>query len=152
MEINLTNLGEEYLRFEGSDPAEVFGLADDPGLKATGPLEYRVSAEQVSGRLIVRGKISAAMSCRCSRCAKWEATTAEVDDFLVALEVGEEDEVVDLTPEMREAIILALPDYPICRDSCKGLCPHCGVDLNEKTCDCHPPEDNRWSGLDGFDL
>ena len=43
MEINLTKLGEEYLHFEGSDPAEVFGLADDPGLKATGPLEYRVS-------------------------------------------------------------------------------------------------------------
>ena len=152
MQINLTDLGDEFKHFEGNDPVEVFGLENDVSLHAAGPLRYSVDAEQVDDQLIVRGKISASMSCRCIRCSCWFGVPAEISDFLVALEIGEEDELVDLTPDMREAIILALPDYPVCRDACKGLCPHCGVDLNEKTCDCRPPADNRWTGLDGLEL
>lgn len=43
---------------------------------------------------------------------------------------------IDLSPLIREQIILALPTRPLCRESCKGLCAHCGTNLNLQTCDC----------------
>ena len=47
-----------------------------------------------------------------------------------------EGDVIDLDEILREQIILALPMYPRCTPECRGLCPVCGVDLNEKSCDC----------------
>ncbi len=152
MQINLTELGEEYKHYKGEDDAEVFDLEEDNSLRPDGPLSYDVAAELVSDQLIVRGRIWAPMHFLCCRCAVWNDCVVEVNDFLVAIEVGEEDELADLTPEMREAIILALPDYPLCGESCKGLCSQCGADWNKKVCDCQSPVDNRWEGLGGLEL
>jgi uncharacterized protein len=58
---------------------------------------------------------------------------------------------IDLDPVVREQLILALPHYPVCRDSCKGLCPVCGANLNEKECGCdRKVPDPRWAGLEKF--
>lgn len=57
----------------------------------------------------------------------------EEDDTDLSYYAGEE---VDLSPLLREQVLLALPTRPICRDSCAGLCPHCGVNRNTTTCDC----------------
>lgn len=49
---------------------------------------------------------------------------------------------------LREQILLALPLKAICREDCKGLCPHCGGNLNVEQCACaEPQEDPRWSAL-----
>ena len=49
---------------------------------------------------------------------------------------------------LREQVLLALPLKAICRDDCKGLCPHCGHNLNQEQCNCAEPlEDPRWSAL-----
>ena len=49
---------------------------------------------------------------------------------------------------LREQVLLALPLKAICRDDCRGLCPHCGKNLNLEQCDCaEPMEDPRWSAL-----
>jgi uncharacterized protein len=49
---------------------------------------------------------------------------------------------------LREQVLLAVPLRAICREDCKGLCPQCGANLNEKRCSCaEPVEDPRWSGL-----
>jgi uncharacterized protein len=58
---------------------------------------------------------------------------------------------IDLDPIVREQILLALPGYPLCREDCKGLCPACGQNLNERDCGCdrHVP-DPRWAGLEKF--
>lgn len=58
---------------------------------------------------------------------------------------------IDLDPLVREQLLLALPGYPLCREDCKGLCPACGQDLNERDCGCdrHVP-DPRWAGLEKF--
>lgn len=58
---------------------------------------------------------------------------------------------VDLTPDIREAMILCFPGYPVCKAECKGLCPTCGKNLNKGACTCAPPPDNRWSVLDRLD-
>lgn len=59
--------------------------------------------------------------------------------------------VIDLDPLVEEQIVLALPAYPVCQEGCKGLCPVCGQNQNEKACGCdrHVP-DPRWAGLSKF--
>jgi uncharacterized protein len=67
------------------------------------------------------------------------------DDFIVLPEHTEE---FDLLPIVRERIILALPLKPLCREDCKGLCPHCGASRNTESCDCTDErQDERWSQL-----
>ena len=49
---------------------------------------------------------------------------------------------------LREQVLLALPIKAICREDCKGLCPHCGSNLNQEQCNCTDPvQDPRWSAL-----
>jgi len=66
----------------------------------------------------------------------------EKDDYLIL------DDTVDLAPMLRDAMVLALPLHPLCREDCRGLCPTCGADRN--TADCgHDarPADLRWGPL-----
>lgn len=57
-------------------------------------------------------------------------------------------EEVDLEPLLREQIVLAVPFAPLCSESCRGLCPVCGIDRNSGTCTCEAaPPDPRWSML-----
>ena len=60
-------------------------------------------------------------------------------------DADEQDEIyyyqgdhVDLTPMLREQIILAAPMQPLCREDCAGLCPKCGQNLNDRRCACEP--------------
>jgi uncharacterized protein len=49
---------------------------------------------------------------------------------------------------LREQVLLALPLKAICRENCRGLCPHCGRNLNLEQCSCaEPVEDPRWTAL-----
>jgi uncharacterized protein len=57
-------------------------------------------------------------------------------------------DVVDVTPAVREELILAVPRYVECRPDCKGLCPRCGQDLNAGPCGCSPGVDPRWAALE----
>jgi uncharacterized protein len=57
-------------------------------------------------------------------------------------------EGLQLEDVLQEQVLLALPLKAICRDDCKGLCPHCGKNLNLERCACAEPlEDPRWSAL-----
>ena len=57
--------------------------------------------------------------------------------------------IIDLDPILREQILLSLPAYPVCRESCKGLCSVCGQNLNERDCGCdRRVPDPRWAGLE----
>ena len=56
--------------------------------------------------------------------------------------------VMDLAPLLREEVILAVPMGVLCRSDCAGLCPVCGQNLNEGTCDCEQDDiDPRWAVL-----
>jgi uncharacterized protein len=64
--------------------------------------------------------------------------------------VAPDARLIDVRPVVREELILAVPEYVVCRDDCRGLCPRCGQDLNAGACRCPPappPLDGRWQGL-----
>lgn len=75
-------------------------------------------------------------------------------------EVREEDldvfpfdgEKIDLEPLFREQFVLSIPYAPLCSETCKGLCPQCGIDLNTGTCACEKPIDPRLAALKGLKL
>jgi DUF177 domain-containing protein len=58
------------------------------------------------------------------------------------------DDVIDLEPLVRDAVLLELPLAPLCSETCLGLCPQCGTNWNESPCDCRPAPDPRWAALD----
>lgn len=59
----------------------------------------------------------------------------------------DEDHMLDLTEALRQYILTSEPTKPLCKPDCAGLCPQCGADLNETTCDCATPTDERWAAL-----
>jgi uncharacterized protein len=55
---------------------------------------------------------------------------------------------LDLKPAVREQLVLRTPDYVLCSDSCLGLCPTCGAELNRRRCGCVPEAgDSPWGAL-----
>jgi uncharacterized protein len=95
----------------------------------------------------------------CARCLKEVALDfeAEEEEFAPTSTEGWDerdlspfiaDQVVDVAGLAREAIILALPNRVLCDEECAGLCPRCGKDLNQGSCDCPAPQaDDRWAKL-----
>lgn len=58
-------------------------------------------------------------------------------------------EEIDLEEEIRQLFILSLPDRPLCKADCKGLCPQCGKNLNTGKCNCpKEPTFNKWGKLE----
>ncbi|MCQ2395109.1 MAG: DUF177 domain-containing protein [Kiritimatiellae bacterium] len=136
------------------------GVLDDAVLEMTGDLlrpfagiRYDLFVQLFGTELLVRGTIAQDFDAVCCRCGGDFDFTTTVDDFTASFEVNEKTEFVDLTDELRQSIILALPSYPICRQDCRGVCPTCGKNLNEGPCTCqHTERDSRWGALDGLQL
>ena len=57
------------------------------------------------------------------------------------------DSLLDVTKAVSDEIALSLPTAWLCKEDCKGLCPKCGVNLNEQQCDCDTSRQNAFSAL-----
>lgn len=108
----------------------------------------------------LRGEGDTEVRWSCSRClnAFTQAVHFPIQETLVEREPTDEeqeadvirieDHHVDLQELAESALILALPYVPVCREECRGLCPRCGTDRNERECSCQTtPIDPRWSKL-----
>ncbi len=91
----------------------------------------------------VLGIVVAQLAMRCHRCLQPvdDEVPIELDDLVTDDPDDGEPTVVDdrinLEPLVRDAIGLAIPLRPLCREDCKGLCPVCGSDLNSDPCGGH---------------
>ena len=128
--------------------------------------------ESVMEGVLVSGTVDATMSGECGRCLDPVSAPLQVeiqelysypesgpygsrasggrsddDDELPSLV----DDLIDLEPVLRDALVLALPMSPLCRDDCPGLCPECGEQLAELPEDhSHDAVDPRWAALAGL--
>jgi uncharacterized protein len=60
-----------------------------------------------------------------------------------------EEDHVNIREMVSDALFVALPVLPLCREDCRGICPRCGTDLNIAPCGCEEIRlDPRWSGLE----
>ena len=127
---------------------------DDPvfeglGLRFQGPVQVDGELQRAGdGDFLWRGHLRAHFAGECRRCLK--DVTLEVDDDVDVLfsadpELADDPsvypldplaDVVDVTPAIREELILRVSAFPLCRPDCKGLCATCGADLNAGPCGC----------------
>jgi uncharacterized protein len=153
---------ERSLQIEARIPPDD-PLWEDFEVVFVGPVEVRGRASWTgSGEVVVRGTLYAPLQQECRRCLEPVPVTLSEEItlvFLPATEPGMEDDgdtrlfeedaaELDLGQAVREEIILAIDPYVVCRPECKGLCPGCGTNLNEETCNCSAEEpDPRWDAL-----
>lgn len=128
------------------------------------PLEIRLEAHCIAEAVFLEGQASGSFSLACGRClTRYRAPIRE--HFRLALEpagtrvpadpegarvLAKEgmilcDELesgwyqgseIHLDRFIQELVALAVPVQPVCREECRGLCPHCGVDRNQQSCEC----------------
>jgi uncharacterized protein len=116
----------------------------------------------VDGGLEVAGTVRSDWEGECRRCLRpvGGVLSTDVRELYRPRAAGEaEDEetyalgvdYLDLAPLARDALLLALPLAPLCREDCAGLCPTCGADLAEEPCGCSTiVADPRWAALDAL--
>jgi uncharacterized protein len=150
-----------------------------PDVRQTGPLHVKGAAdrieEHVSAREIVedirlRAQLTGSFELLCARCLdpiaynanqhldlifRPSGTDAEQGERSISeaeTEIGYyETSGLLLEDVVREQVLLSLPDRSLCREDCKGLCAHCGSNLNETSCNCASTQvDTRWAALQGF--
>ena len=151
MIINVKRIPPDGETLSGSDPSSIMDL-EEPDTRFEHDVEYELLAQLQGNALLVTGQLRTPATLRCSRCLRVFDLPLRVDQFVFHQELHGED-FVDLTAHMREDIILELPQRALCAEGCKGLCPHCGKDLNKGSCRCKPSEgDLRWHALDNLKL
>ena len=112
---------------------------DEEFVKAFGGVRYCLHVQVFGTEMLVRGHLEQDFDLVCSRCGKDYDDTVKVDDFTISYEISDKSPEVDLTEDVRESIILALPTYPVCAEACPGVQQRVAM-----------PEDDRWGALDGF--
>ncbi|MFJ6199966.1 YceD family protein [Micromonospora sp. NPDC092111] len=132
------------------------------GVPEGADLDLDLRLQSVSEGVLVSGTITGSVRGECGRCLR------EINDSVVVNvqelyayensttdittdedEVGRmQDDLIDLEPALRDAVVLTLPTNPLCREDCPGLCPECGVHWDDLPADhSHQQIDPRWAGL-----
>lgn len=144
------------------------------GVPENAPLALDLRLESVMEGVLVTGTARATAEGECVRCL--EPLTLEVEaDFQEMFSYPDaddrnrsrtadpvddaeddedrfflEDDSFDLEPVLRDAVVLALPLQPVCKETCAGLCSECGVRLDENPGHHHDAVDARWAALQGL--
>ena len=151
----------EFDRPAGHISGEESVRIDDPmSNEVTVPCRIDLDYRQASGTFHFHGVVEGTISTVCQRCLEpaSERVHGEFDLMVRRDEHGGEggddvvilaqhEHTVDLEPRIREAVVLNVPMVIVCAESCRGLCPACGVNLNRETCACSQDADPRWDAL-----
>ncbi len=159
MEINISNLPEGMRNYA------LEGTLEEVGLEA--PFTGVVKADVVLVKSFEQFSLKISASCsrnnECDRCLK-EFSSPVTSEFR-SVYVWEQNDtqenkqhefhvlppgtnIIGIAEDVREFLLLAVPQKILCSEECKGLCPKCGANWNEKACDCNDDEiDDRWSAL-----
>jgi len=173
MKINVITIPEEGLSVQFSLAGSLFpdliskaGTGVGQAAFALGTVDVAGSIRRYGQSLSFTGRFSTVMATTCGRCLE-DAQLPVAADFSYTLlpatgtgkdevELQTEDleivyydgEVIDLDPMIAEQIILQIPMKVLCGESCRGLCPQCGANLNMGGCDCRKDFiDPRWAAL-----
>ncbi|HEV8323668.1 MAG TPA: DUF177 domain-containing protein [Myxococcota bacterium] len=148
--------------------AALQGMAADT---SRGALGGEMLLTQVDESILVSGRVEARLSMACVRCLRETPVSQGLDMNMILLprraaqqdapgqEAADDEEVsyyagddIDVGDLVREALLLALPAYPLCREECRGLCPRCGTDLNDGPCGCPAEVETPFGVLRGLKI
>ena len=131
---------------------------DIVGVPEGSPIELDLRMEAVMEGVLVSGHAHATVTGECARCLDPVSTTVDAELCELYAYPGHESDdddigrlegdFINLEPQLRDAIVLALPLRPVCAEECAGLCPTCGERLAELPEDhAHDEPDPRWAAL-----
>ena len=138
------------------------GIGNDViGVPTESPIHLDLRLEGVGDGVLATGVAEVQLRGECARCLTEIEADAEIDLQELFLFPGTdpddteasrvEAEMIDLEPVLRDAAVLDLPFIPLCREDCAGLCPTCGVNLNDDPDHGHGEAiDPRWAELAGW--
>jgi uncharacterized metal-binding protein YceD (DUF177 family) len=126
--VNLRLLENDNLVLNGElSPDELDLDTRDEMIRVAQPVEFDLEVEKLDDALLVQGELRITLECECVRCLKKFTHELDLADWTLHLPLEGEDAVsikndcVDLTPLMREDILLGFPQHPLCRPDCGGL-------------------------------
>lgn len=149
MKLSLSNITDEGFALNFAEPLE------SANFKLRAPVRASLSIARTGTEIFVSGETELSLELICSRCVKAftkdmvldinaiyrpiaefrKEDTHEVCETELDMAFYEEDEL-DIDELLKEQIILNIPMQPLCTESCKGICPQCGTDLNVTECKC----------------
>jgi len=126
--VNLRHLEKQDLSLAGELPAAELEIElNDEMIRLSAPLTYRLEAQSLDESVLVRGRLSLPLACLCVRCLQPFEFRLELPDWTCLVPLSGEEKTplhgdsVDLTPFLREDILLELPQHPLCKPDCGGL-------------------------------
>ena len=137
---------------------DLSGLVWNGEQPVTEPVHVEGRVRNMAGAMLMNAVLTTNLSLKCDRCAKPFAREKTVEyETLLAMELENEenDDIIlpdkdgqlDLDELMGDVFILDMDMKNLCSEDCKGLCPGCGVDLNEEPCRCKKEVDPRLAKL-----
>ena len=161
MKIHVGGLSEGIYEYRFDETAAALGLAGE-----FSDVHVEARLEKRGEEFLLESGIRTAMQCTCDRCLA-EYTEELEHDYVMHYLYSEADagrfdpaEVlvlapgassIDLADDVRQTVLVAVPLKLLCKQTCKGLCPMCGINLNEGSCGCRPElPDSRWDALRTF--
>ena len=128
LQVNLRHLEAHPIHCEGEIAAADLDIETrDKVIRLGGPLQYSLEVQKLEGGLLVHGRLSLVLNCQCVRCLKRFQHHVRLDPWTSHMPLQGEDAVpvvndcVDLTPWVREDILLEFPQHPLCERDCGGL-------------------------------
>ena len=158
IKVNLRHLEEHGIRLKDELPvAELDFSVQDELIRLEKPLQYDLQVEKLHDSILVTGKLKLVLDCECVRCLKQFQYKVLLDDWAQHLPLEGEDAVsidndsIDLTPYVREDMLLEFPQHPLCKPECAGLkkkprSPKAGPSEKSET------KPSLWSELDKLKL
>lgn len=156
-----------------ADFPELKTLSEHGGAAFVEPFSFYLRFQRTGQLVELEGQLTADILLNCSRCLKEFSQSVnesftltfspvpqdDVDEEEVELAADElglivyQDEILDLAAPLLEQLVMAVPISPICSVECQGLCPECGLDLNDSRCSCVKKVFNtKFSVLAGMKL
>ena len=153
MNIETGQVQQRPRRFTGEEPAAILELPQETLFQVIGDVRYALTAQRFDADLLVRCVLEVDVRGKCARCGDGSTQTIRDGAFARSYPLTAANELIDLTADIREAILLALPINFLCSEACRGLCVQCGANLNKAPCTCGKPRQTiLWGMLDKLKL
>src|SRR5258708_15036567 len=146
MKVHLKQIPAEGLHLEGEENCPIHELESE-GIRCAGPVRYDIDLGVSSGALWANGSLSQPVELRCVSCLEKFVHENEVPAFVVHTELRG-PETVDLTPFIREDLLLNLPAHPHCDRDGGRICKAKYIEMAERGV----KGESNWSELDKLKL
>ncbi len=137
MKVKIAEIPEEGITLtEQLNPASL--ELETVQVQFASPLDVTATFERKRDTVLVRGVVAGKLTLVCGRCLESFGQQYESSFDLDYSVQGKEKEMLDVTHDLQQEILLSYPMQFLCREDCQGLCPQCGKKLNEGKCGCAP--------------